>query len=71
VYKLSKALYELKQTRAGYARLQTFLLDHEFVIGSVDNTLFTLKYGNDFQLVQICVDDTIFGGSFHVLVSSF
>jgi hypothetical protein len=40
-------------------------------MGSVDNTLFTLKHGNDFLLVQIYVDDIIFGGSYHSLVSSF
>jgi hypothetical protein len=72
VYKLSKYLYELKQApRAWYARLKTFLLDHVYVMGSVDKTLFTLKHGNDFLLVQIYVDDIIFGGSSHVLVSSF
>jgi hypothetical protein len=38
---------------------------------SVDKTLFTLKYGNDFLLVQIYVYDIIFGGSSLVLVSSF
>jgi hypothetical protein len=41
------------------------------VIGSVDKTLFTLKHGNDFLLIQIYVDDIIFSGSSHVLVSSF
>jgi hypothetical protein len=41
------------------------------VMGSVDKTLFTLKHGNDFLLVHIYVDDIIFGGSSHVLVSSF
>jgi hypothetical protein len=40
-------------------------------MGSVDKTLFTLKHGNDFLLVQIYVDDIIFGGSSHVLVSNF
>jgi hypothetical protein len=40
-------------------------------MGSVDKTLFTLNHVNDFLLVQICVDDIIFGGSSHVLVSSF
>jgi hypothetical protein len=40
-------------------------------MGSVDKTLFTQKCGNDFLLVQIYVDDIIFGGSSHVLVSSF
>jgi hypothetical protein len=40
-------------------------------MGSVGKTLFTLKYGKDFLLVQIYVDDIIFGGTSHVLVSSF
>jgi hypothetical protein len=72
VYKLSKTLYEHKQaSRAWYVRLKTFLLDYGYVMGSVDNTLFTLKHGNDFLLVQIYADDIIFGGSSHVLVSRF
>jgi hypothetical protein len=41
------------------------------VIESVDKTLFALNLGIDFLLVQIYVDDIIFGGSSHVLVSSF
>jgi hypothetical protein len=57
--------------RAWYARLKTLLLDHGYVMESVDMTLFTLKYGNDFLLIQIYVDDIIFGGSSHPLVSSF
>jgi hypothetical protein len=40
-------------------------------MGSVDKTLFTLKHGTDFLLVQIYVDDIIFGGSSHTLVSRF
>jgi hypothetical protein len=72
VYKLSKDLYGLKQApRAWYARLKTFLLDHEYVMRSVDKTLFSLKQGNDFLLVQIYVDAIIFIGFFHVLVSNF
>jgi hypothetical protein len=72
VYKLSKALYRLKQaSREWYARLKTFLLEHGYVMGSVDKTLFTLNHGNDFLLVQIYVNEIIFGGSSHVLVSSF
>jgi hypothetical protein len=36
-YKLSKALYGLKQApRAWYAKLKTFLLEHGYVMGSVD-----------------------------------
>jgi hypothetical protein len=72
VYKLSKALYGLKQAPwAWYARLKTFLLGHGYVMGSVDKTLFTLKHDNDFLLIQIYMDDIIFGGSSHTLVSSF
>jgi hypothetical protein len=41
------------------------------VMGSVDKTLFTLNHGNDFLLVQIYVNDIIFGVSSHILVSSF
>jgi hypothetical protein len=42
VYKFSKALYELKQaSRAWYARLKTFLLEHGYVMGSVDKTLYS------------------------------
>jgi hypothetical protein len=40
-------------------------------MGSVDKSIFTLKYGNDFLLVHIYVDDIIFGGSSHTLMSSF
>jgi hypothetical protein len=72
VYKLSKALYGLKQApRAWYARLKTFLLEHGYVMGSVDKTLFTLNHGTNFLFVQIYVDDIIFGGSSHTLVSRF
>jgi hypothetical protein len=72
VYKLSKALDELKQARrARYVRLKTFLLDHGYVMESVEKTLFTLKYGNDFLVVHIYVNDIIFGGSSYVFVLSF
>jgi hypothetical protein len=72
VYNLSKALYELKQVSwARYAMLKTFLLEHEYVMGSVNKTLFTLNQGTDSLLVQIYMNDTIFGGSSHTLVSSF
>jgi hypothetical protein len=72
VYKLSKALYGLNQApRAWYARLMTFLLEHGYVMGSVDKTLFTLNHDIDFLLVQIYMDDIIFGGSSHTLMSRF
>jgi hypothetical protein len=72
VYKLSKALHGLKQAPwAWYARLKTFLLDHGYIMGSVDKTLFTLKHGTDFLLVQVYVNDIILSGSSHTLVSRF
>jgi hypothetical protein len=72
VYKLLKALYGLKQAlQAWYARLKMFLLEYEYVMGSVDKTLFTLNHDTDFLLVQIYIDDIIFGGSSHTLVSRF
>jgi hypothetical protein len=72
VYKLSKALDGLKQVpRAWYASLKTFLLEYGYVMGSVDKTLFTLNHGTNFLLVQIYVDDIIFGGTSHTLVSRF
>ncbi|WVZ84897.1 LOW QUALITY PROTEIN: hypothetical protein U9M48_031867 [Paspalum notatum var. saurae] len=72
VYKLRKALYGLKQARrAWYDRLKSFLLKSGFVMGSVDKTLFLLSRSGDTLIVQIYVDDIIFGGSSHALVSSF
>ncbi|WVZ52618.1 LOW QUALITY PROTEIN: hypothetical protein U9M48_003661 [Paspalum notatum var. saurae] len=68
VYKLRKALYGLK---AWYAKLKSFLLKSGFVMGSVDKTLFLLSRGGDTLIVQIYVDDIIFDGSSHALVSSF
>ncbi|WVZ97190.1 hypothetical protein U9M48_042743 [Paspalum notatum var. saurae] len=40
-------------------------------MGSVDKTLFLLSHGGDTSIVRIYVDDIIFGGSSHALVSSF
>jgi hypothetical protein len=64
-------LSALQPPRAWYARIKTFLLEHGYMIRSVDKTLFTLKHGNDFSPIQIYVDDIIFVGSSHVLLSSF
>jgi hypothetical protein len=40
-------------------------------MGSMNKTIFTLNHDTDFLLVQIYVDDIIFGGSSHSLVSRF
>jgi hypothetical protein len=41
------------------------------VMESVDKIIFTLKYGNDFLLVQIYMDDIIFSVSSHILMFRF
>jgi hypothetical protein len=51
--------------------LKAFLLEYGYVMKSVDKTLFTLSHVTDFLVVQIYVDDIIFGGSSHTLVSRF
>ena len=40
-------------------------------MGCVDKTLFLMRSGSDFLLVQIYVDDIIFGGSSYAFVSKF
>jgi hypothetical protein len=62
VYKLRKALYDLKQAlRAWYERVRDFLLSKGFIMGKVDTTLFIRKIGKDLFVLQIYVDDIIFG----------
>nr|GEY17794.1 copia protein [Tanacetum cinerariifolium] len=62
VYKLKKALYGLKQApKAWCDRLKAFLIKHEYKIEMVDNTLFTKKKTLNLIIVQIYVDDIIFG----------
>ncbi|GJZ11771.1 retrovirus-related pol polyprotein from transposon TNT 1-94 [Tanacetum coccineum] len=61
VYRLRKALYRLKQAlRAWYDELLNFLMSKVFTKGTVDPTLFTIRYEKDIILVQIYVDDIIF-----------
>nr|GEU53639.1 hypothetical protein [Tanacetum cinerariifolium] len=66
VYRLKKALYGLKQApRAWYDELSTFLVSKGFSKGSIDPTLFITKHRGDILLVQIYVDDIIFGIQIH------
>jgi hypothetical protein len=72
VYKLRKALYGLKQApRAWYSRLRGFLFERGFEMGKVDQTLFLLGQGRDILIVQVYVDDIVFGGSSNSLVARF
>nr|GEZ79335.1 retrovirus-related Pol polyprotein from transposon TNT 1-94 [Tanacetum cinerariifolium] len=64
VYKLKKALYGLKQEpRAWYYELSTFLLQNRFSKGTIDLTLFTRRFDDDILVVQVYVDDIIFGST--------
>ncbi|GJU90130.1 retrovirus-related pol polyprotein from transposon TNT 1-94 [Tanacetum coccineum] len=59
-----EALYGLKQDpRAWYDELSNFLVSKGFSKDSIDPTLFITKYGEDILLVQIYVDDIIFGST--------
>ncbi|GJU58929.1 retrovirus-related pol polyprotein from transposon TNT 1-94 [Tanacetum coccineum] len=72
VYRLKKALYRLKQVpRAWYDKLSSFLIEHRFIKGIVDPTLFTRRHGEDILLVQIYVDDIIFGSTNPVFSNRF
>nr|GEW33343.1 hypothetical protein [Tanacetum cinerariifolium] len=63
-YKVVKALYGLHQApRAWYATLSTFLLKHGYKKGTSDKTLFLKKNNRDIILVQVYVDDIIFGST--------
>nr|GEU40903.1 hypothetical protein [Tanacetum cinerariifolium] len=62
VYALDKAMYGLKQApRAWYNVLSQFLIESCFQKGSIDTTLFIKKKGKHILLIQIYVDDIIFG----------
>ncbi|KAJ9545172.1 hypothetical protein OSB04_024879 [Centaurea solstitialis] len=64
VYILDKALYGLKQApHAWYDHLSNALLDNGFYKGKIDPTLFIKTEGDDILLVQIYVDDIIFGST--------
>ena len=72
VFKLKKALYGLKQApRAWYDRLSKFLLEKGYERGMVDTTLFIKNKGKDILLVQIYVDDIIFGSTNEFLCREF
>jgi hypothetical protein len=72
VYRLRKVLYGLKQApRAWYGRLRGFLFSKGFEMGKVDKTRFLLRQGDDILIVQVYVDDIVFGGSSHSLVARF
>ncbi|GJZ32209.1 putative ribonuclease H-like domain-containing protein [Tanacetum coccineum] len=72
VYKVEKALYGLHQApRAWYETLSTYLLDNGFQRGQIDKTLFIKRVNSDILLVQVYVDDIIFGSTKNILCTEF
>ncbi|GJR58345.1 putative ribonuclease H-like domain-containing protein [Tanacetum coccineum] len=64
VYKLKKALYGVKQApRAWYDELSMFLLQNHFFKGTIDPTFFIRRFNDDILVVQVYVDDIIFGST--------
>nr|GEV01444.1 hypothetical protein [Tanacetum cinerariifolium] len=72
VYKVEKALYGLYQAaKAWYETLSTYLLDNEFHRRKIDKTLFIRRRKDDILLVQVYVDDIIFGSTKKELCNAF
>jgi len=72
VFKLNQTLYGLKQApRAWYENLSSFLLENGFKQGKVDTTSFHKNYDFQFILVQVYVDDIIFGANNEMLHEEF
>ncbi|GKA37505.1 putative ribonuclease H-like domain-containing protein [Tanacetum coccineum] len=72
VYKVIKALYGLHQApRAWYETLSSFLMENGFRRGTIDKTLFIKKNKSDIMLVQVYVDDIIFGSTKKSMCTEF
>nr|GEX13409.1 hypothetical protein [Tanacetum cinerariifolium] len=64
VFKLKKALCGLKQApRAWYDELSTFFLQNHFFKGTTNPMLFIRFFADDILVVQVYVDDIIFGST--------
>ncbi|GKE95369.1 putative ribonuclease H-like domain-containing protein [Tanacetum coccineum] len=72
VYKVMKALYGLHQApRAWYDTLANYLLCNGFQRGKINQTLFIKRQKGHILLVQIYVDDIIFGSTKKELCDEF
>nr|GEX31482.1 retrovirus-related Pol polyprotein from transposon TNT 1-94 [Tanacetum cinerariifolium] len=72
VCKLDKALYGLKQTPwSCYETLSTFFIQNKFTRGRINKTFFIYKSKGDVLLVQVYVDDIIFGSTSYKLGKQF
>ncbi|GJW29902.1 putative ribonuclease H-like domain-containing protein [Tanacetum coccineum] len=72
VYKVKKALYGLHQApRAWYETLSTYLLDNRSQRGKIDKTSFIIRHKGDILMVQVYVDDIVFGSTKKELCIAF
>ncbi|GJV30144.1 retrovirus-related pol polyprotein from transposon TNT 1-94 [Tanacetum coccineum] len=72
VCKLDKALYGLKRApKAWYETLYTFLIQNKFVRGIIDNTLFIYRSKGEVLMVQVYMDDIIFGSTSYRICKQF
>ncbi|GJW74309.1 retrovirus-related pol polyprotein from transposon TNT 1-94 [Tanacetum coccineum] len=72
VYKVVKVLYGLHQApRAWYETLANYLLGNRFKKGKIDQTLFIKKQKGYIFLVQVYVDNIIFGSTNKDLCTGF
>nr|GEV83775.1 retrovirus-related Pol polyprotein from transposon TNT 1-94 [Tanacetum cinerariifolium] len=72
VYKVEKALYVLHQgPRTWYETLSAYMLDNGFQRGKIGKTIFIKRHKGDIWLVQVYVDDIIFGLTKNELYNAF
>nr|GEX14469.1 hypothetical protein [Tanacetum cinerariifolium] len=72
VYKVVKALYGLHQApKAWYETLANYLLENGFQRRKIDQNLFIKKQKGNILLVQVYVDDIIFGSTNKELCKAF
>ncbi|GJY77929.1 putative ribonuclease H-like domain-containing protein [Tanacetum coccineum] len=69
--KIEKEVYACQPPRAWYETLSTYLLENGFQRGTIDKTLFIKKVKGDILLVQVYVDDIIFGSTKKSLCTEF
>ncbi|KAK6149283.1 hypothetical protein DH2020_016808 [Rehmannia glutinosa] len=62
---------DVKSTKSPYDTLSQFLINNGFTNGKVDRTLFRIQDGESILLVQIYVDDIIFGSTNKELCDKF
>lgn len=72
VYKLKKALYELKQApRAWYSKIESYFVKEGFERCFCEHTLFIKTEGGSFLVVSLYVDDLIFTGNDESMFARF